>query len=404
MWRASSARVGRLQQRVQLGQALHARDRHEVAPAEAPDLALDTALLVRAPDPGLAEERVEAEVRAQCGEALALDAVASGEHARHGRLEIVVADPPRYPAEAPEGERVALEERLLALAREAHVNRPSRVREPHQEHRELGQHAVEPDADPAEVGFRLLARGMQLGDGHLGAAGLELAAQPADAGTDRRLGDRRAVLIDEPLPDPPRRVPLLARRAQVGDEPLPDDLHVRTELRRRSGRLLALRRQRRLQRLPYRAPVHVVAARQLAYGQPLLSPCPSDMLEQLHPRHTPLLSLGGGLSRPSVAAGWVGGGASSEDQNGSRWGQIRVAFPVLCGKGTSHSMPLREPCVGRREATREASVAGYAGGAIEHRKGQFGVPMGSRPASWCHSAPSLSIASWQPAAAPPLLK
>ena len=28
----------------------------------------------------------------------------------------------------------------------------------------------------------------------------------------------------------------------------------------------------------------------------------------------------------------------------------------------------------------------------------------SRPASWCHSAPSLSIASWQLAAAPPLLK
>ena len=168
---------------------------------------------------------------------------------------------------------------------------------------------------------------MQLGDRHDLAAGLELAPQAGDAGADRRLGDRRAVLIDEPLPDPPRRVPLLAGRAQVGDEPLPDDLHVRTELRRRSGRLLALRRQRRLQRLPYRAPVHVLAARQLAYGQPLLSPCPSDMLEQLHPRHTPLLSLGGGLSRPSVAAGWVGGGATSEDQNGSRWGQIRVAFP-----------------------------------------------------------------------------
>ena len=105
---------------------------------------------------------------------------------------------------------------------------------------------------------------MQLGDRHDLAAGLELAPQAGDAGADRRLGDRRAVLIDEALPDPPRRVPLLTGRAQVGDEPLPDDLHVRTELRRRSGRLLALRRQRRLQRLPYRAPVHVVAARQLA--------------------------------------------------------------------------------------------------------------------------------------------
>ena len=77
---------------------------------------------MRARDAGLAEERVEAEVRAQRGEAVALDALASGEHARHGRLEIVVADAPRHPAEALEGERVSFEERLLALAREAHVD------------------------------------------------------------------------------------------------------------------------------------------------------------------------------------------------------------------------------------------------------------------------------------------
>ena len=117
--------VCRLQQRVQLGQALDARDRHEVAASEAADLALHAALLMRARDAGLAEERVEAEVRAQCGEAVALDAVASGEHPRHGRLEIVVADAPRHPAEAPEGDRMSLEERLLALAREADVDRPS---------------------------------------------------------------------------------------------------------------------------------------------------------------------------------------------------------------------------------------------------------------------------------------
>ena len=68
--------VGRLEQRVELGQALDARDRHEVAAAEATDLALHAALFVRARDAGLAEERVEAEVRAQRGEAVALDALA----------------------------------------------------------------------------------------------------------------------------------------------------------------------------------------------------------------------------------------------------------------------------------------------------------------------------------------
>ena len=123
------------------------------------------------------------------------------QHARNGRAQIVVANAPRHPAEAPEGERVALEERLLALAREAHVNRPPRVREPQHEHRQHGLDARQPHADPAEVHLRLLARGMQLGDRHDLAAGLELAPQAGDAGADRRLGDRRAILIDEALPD-----------------------------------------------------------------------------------------------------------------------------------------------------------------------------------------------------------
>ena len=284
--------VGRLQQRVQLGQALHARDRHEVAPAEAADLALHAALLMRARDAGLAEERVEAEVRAQCGEAVALDAVASGEHPRHGRLEIVVADPPRHPAEALEGDHVALEERLLALAREADVDGAPRVGEPHDEHRQLGQHAVEPDADPAEVDLRFLARRMQLGDRHRHPAGLELAAHAADVGAHRRLGDGRAAFVDEALPDPSRRVALLARRAQVGDQPLADRRAVRTEPRRRRGCRLARRRQRRPQRLSHRAPVHAVAARQSANRRAPLTLVSPDMLEQLHLRQLLVLRRG----------------------------------------------------------------------------------------------------------------
>ena len=38
----------------------------------------------------------------------------------------------------------------------------------------------------------------------------ELAAHAADAGAHRRLGDAGATLVDEPLPDAPRRVALLA--------------------------------------------------------------------------------------------------------------------------------------------------------------------------------------------------
>ena len=112
----------------------------------------------------------------------------------------------------------------------------ARVREPHHEHRQLGQLPVQEDAHLPEVGLRLLAGRMQLGNGHLGAPRLELATQAPDVGAPRRLGDTRAALVDEALPDPPRGVALLTRRAQVGHQPRADRLAVRTELRRRTVR------------------------------------------------------------------------------------------------------------------------------------------------------------------------
>ena len=93
--------VGRLEQRVQLGQALDARDRHEVAPAEAPDLALHTPPFSCAPAmPGSQKNASKPKWRAQRDEAVALDAVAAAQHARDGRAQIVVANAPRHPAEA----------------------------------------------------------------------------------------------------------------------------------------------------------------------------------------------------------------------------------------------------------------------------------------------------------------
>ena len=60
-----------------------ARNRHEVAPAEATDLAPHAALFVRARDAGLAEERVEAVVRAQRRVMQALAVPPRGSRARH---------------------------------------------------------------------------------------------------------------------------------------------------------------------------------------------------------------------------------------------------------------------------------------------------------------------------------
>ncbi len=157
--------VGGLEQRVELDQAAHERNRHEVAAAEAPDLTLHAALLVGAARPGLAVEGVLAVVRAQRRETVALHAVAAAQHAHHGRLQVVVADPSRHAPETAEGDHVALEERLLSFAGEADVDRPPRVRETHHEHRQLGQLPVQVDAHRAEVDLGLLARGMDSGDG-----------------------------------------------------------------------------------------------------------------------------------------------------------------------------------------------------------------------------------------------
>ena len=193
------------------------------------------------------------------------------------------------------------------------------MREPHHEHRQLGQHAVEPDADPAEVDLRLLARRMQLGDRHDRPAGLELAAHAAGVGAHGRLGDAGAAFVDEALPDPPRRVALLARRAQVGDQPRADRRAMRTEPRRRLRDRLARRRQRRPQRLSHRAPVHAVAVRQATDGDAILAPVSSDMLKQLHLRHS--WSFAAGDSRSPERSHWIG----------RRWGHFRSSLGLQVG-------------------------------------------------------------------------
>ena len=70
--------------------------------------------------------------------------------------------------------------------------------------------------------------------------------------------------------------------------------------------------------------------------------------------------------------------------------EVRVAAQRLADGRTEFALQHREP-----------------GGDWSERalpRARFFPATGSRPASWCHSAPSLSIASWQLAAAPPLLK
>jgi hypothetical protein len=100
----------------------------------------------------------------------------------------------------------------------------------------------------------------------------------------RHLRQRRAVLGDKPLPDPPRGMPLLARHLHIGQQPAIN--HRRVRVNRRPGPLrirLARRRDCIIQGLPDRAPVHVMPARQLPDRRSLDPAVFPDLLEQLHP-------------------------------------------------------------------------------------------------------------------------
>ena len=224
------------------------------------------------------------------------------------------------------------------------------MREPHHEHRQLGQHAVEPDADPAEAGLRLLARRMQLGDRHDRPAGLELAAHAAGVGAHGRLGDAGAAFVGEALPDPPRGVALLAGRAQVGDQPRADRRAMRTEPRRRLRDRLARRRQRRPQRLPHRAPVHAVAVRQATDGHAILAPVSSDMLKQLCVLKT------------------------------KGWERDDVTNPETCSSSPAGASPVR--VIARKPGSRSAARAGNGPGRSPMSK----ALQGERPHGPQHEA------------------
>ena len=130
------APVGLLELAVELGEAPHPRHRHEEVPAGAAHLALDAALLVGTPLTRDAEEAVEAIVGTERDEALGLGPVPSPQDPGHEGPGVVVADPCRHPAEPREGDDVALEERLLALAAIGDVDGHARMGEAQLEDRD----------------------------------------------------------------------------------------------------------------------------------------------------------------------------------------------------------------------------------------------------------------------------
>lgn len=130
--------VRRREPLIELGDAVHPRDRDQVVAAEPAAVAFHPALLMRPFLTGDAIERLETVVRSELLPAHRFDAVAAEQDALDGRAQVVVADLSMWDAaEAVEGVDVALQERLLPLRAEHPVHRPAREREPQREQETL---------------------------------------------------------------------------------------------------------------------------------------------------------------------------------------------------------------------------------------------------------------------------
>ena len=261
------------------------RDRGQVPAAEPADLSLDPALLVRALDPGLAVEGVEAVVRPQRHEARVLEPFPTQRAPDHRGLEVVVADhPARCPTERGERAHVPVQERLLGLVGVGVVERTAGVRQAHAEHPQPQHHPAYAGAELTEVDLGLLTRRVLLDDHHLGPRPGDLGTKTRHEVAHRGLGHHRSFLLHQPLPHPAGGVPLLARRVQVLRQPGPHELHVRTRDRRLTLGHLPGRWDRVSQRRTHRAPVHPVLPGELSDRQAFIAPVASDTFELLHSR------------------------------------------------------------------------------------------------------------------------
>jgi hypothetical protein len=183
---------------------------------------------------------------------------------------------------------VTVEERLLGLGGERGVERPARVRQPHHEHPALHRDPVEHRVELPEVDLGLSTGQMRLRDHHLDPGQPQLAAPPRDIAAHRHLRTRRTVLSDQPLPDPPRGVALLARGVPIGHQPAVDDRDPRLDRRTWPRRVrLPRRRDGADQRLAHRPPVDLMALSELPDRHTLHPTLAPDLLEQLHPRPHP---------------------------------------------------------------------------------------------------------------------
>ena len=250
---------------------------------------------------------------------------------------------------------MAFQERLLPLRQRRPVRSPARKRQPHREQRGLRLHPAQDHPQVVEVHLGLGRGQMRLrhvpGLQRLARLGRDLRAAPGDIVADGGVRQiLRATLIHQPGQHPAGGMTLLLRRGQITAQHLLDRRLERRQPRRCPRRCLARRRDGARQRLPHRAPVHVIPVRQLPDRAALHPRITPDRGEQPHPRPQSLgpfrdhHSLGDHASGPGQSSrhnrpGVSATGPRSDPHNAidassmwshfrpSQWGQLRLSQP-----------------------------------------------------------------------------
>jgi hypothetical protein len=258
-------------------------------------------------------------MRAQRDEPIRLDTSSSAQDLFDRRAQIVETDLLKHAAEPLERLDVQLKERLLGLNQRRLAERRARERRTHQKQVNGREHIGEHDLRLAPVDLATHPGRVDLRHEHLPERPAHRAPARTHIVTHRRLRHVGAVLVDQPCPDPLRRVTLLARRLEIPRQPTVDQRPVPTQLRRRpTNRRTLPGRQRRDQRLPDRPPMHPMTLGKRPDRQALTITVPPDLLEQLHPRTHPSRRLPLELQEHrTVGDQSDGGGASSNRRSGA---------------------------------------------------------------------------------------
>src|SRR5438034_3237925 len=175
----------------------------------------------------------------------------------HRTLQVVVAQPPKHPAEELKRELVCFQKRLLGGVIVGAMKRSASRHRAHREAIHLAQLAHDFRESFVPINLCLAAPVVALRHERLPFCHPQVLLATADVMTHGRfrhrdLGPFRA----NPLPDAVRRMPLLARSLLLSSKNLVDELFHRFELGLRPDRNLALPRDPARDRLPHDPPMH----------------------------------------------------------------------------------------------------------------------------------------------------